>query len=105
VALARERTITIKRRPLVDEVSDNFFLIEECRVVSASDPYGRNLGFLDRSCYFFFQIFPQLYSRDRVDNVLDLLLLRKSYSFGNRTRNSVSVARNSDHRGGLLCST
>jgi hypothetical protein len=33
------------------------------RVVSAMDPYGRILDFLDRSCYFFFQVPPQLYSR------------------------------------------
>jgi CBS-domain-containing membrane protein len=32
-------------------------------VVSVTDPYGRILGFLDRSCYFFFQVAPQLYSR------------------------------------------
>jgi hypothetical protein len=32
-------------------------------VVSVTDPYGCNLGFLDRSCYFFFQVAPQLYSR------------------------------------------
>jgi hypothetical protein len=31
-------------------------------VVSVTDPYGRNLGFLDRSRYFFFQVAPQLYS-------------------------------------------
>jgi hypothetical protein len=31
-----------------------------CHVVSVTDPYGRNLGFLDRSCYFFFQVAPQL---------------------------------------------
>jgi hypothetical protein len=30
-------------------------------VVSLTDPYGRNLGFLGRSRYFFFQISPQLY--------------------------------------------
>jgi hypothetical protein len=30
-------------------------------VVSLMDPYGRILGFLDRS-YFFFQVAPQLYS-------------------------------------------
>jgi hypothetical protein len=35
----------------------------ECHVVSLTDPYGRNLGFLDRSRYFFFQVAPQLYSR------------------------------------------
>jgi hypothetical protein len=34
-----------------------------CRVVGATDPHGRNLGFLDRSRYYFFQVSPQLYSR------------------------------------------
>jgi hypothetical protein len=29
-------------------------------VVSVTDPYGRILGFLDRSRYFFFQVAPQL---------------------------------------------
>jgi hypothetical protein len=32
-------------------------------VVSVTDPYGRLLGFLDRSSYFFFQAALQLYSR------------------------------------------
>jgi hypothetical protein len=40
---------------LVGEVS--------ARVVSAVNPYGRNLSFLDQSCYFFFQVTPQLYSQ------------------------------------------
>jgi hypothetical protein len=61
------------------------------------DPYGRILGFLDRSCYFFFQLAPQLYLRGRVDPVPDPLLLRKSGNAGNRTRTSGYVARNSDH--------
>jgi hypothetical protein len=34
-----------------------------CHVVSVTDPYGRNIGFLDQSRYFFFQVAPQLYSR------------------------------------------
>jgi CBS-domain-containing membrane protein len=34
-----------------------------CHVVSVTDPYGRILGFLDRSRYFFFQVAPQLYLR------------------------------------------
>jgi hypothetical protein len=34
-----------------------------CRVVSATDPHGRILSFLDRSRYYFFQVAPQLYSR------------------------------------------
>jgi hypothetical protein len=66
-------------------------------VVSAADPYGHNLGFLDRSRYFFFQVAPQLYSLGRVDPVPDPLLVRKSGSVGNRTRTTESVARNSDH--------
>jgi hypothetical protein len=68
-----------------------------CHMVSVTDPYGRILGFLDRSRYFFFQAAPQLYSRGLVDPVPDPLLLRKSGSTGNRTRASGSVARNSDH--------
>jgi hypothetical protein len=31
-----------------------------CHVVSVSDPYGRNLGILHRSRYFFFQVAPSL---------------------------------------------
>jgi CBS-domain-containing membrane protein len=34
-----------------------------CHVVSVTDPYGRILGFIDRSRYGFFQVAPQLYSR------------------------------------------
>jgi hypothetical protein len=71
------------------------------------DPHGRNLGSLDRSRYFSFQVAPQLYSRGWVDPVPDPLLLRKSGIAGNRTRTSGSVARKLwplDHRGGLLSS-
>jgi hypothetical protein len=57
-----------------------------CRVVSATDLHGRILGFVDRSRYYFFQVAPQLYSWDWVDPVPDRLLLRKSGSAGNRTR-------------------
>jgi hypothetical protein len=49
-----------------------------CHVVSVTNPYGRILGFLDRSRYFFFQVAPQLYSRGWVDPVPYPLLLRKS---------------------------
>jgi hypothetical protein len=48
-----------------------------CHVVSVTDPYARNLDFLARSRYFFFQVAPQLYSRGWVDPVPDPLL-RKS---------------------------
>jgi hypothetical protein len=65
-----------------------------CHVVSATEPYGRILGFLDRSSYFLFHIAPQLYPRGWVDLVPDQLLLRKSGSAGNGTRTSGLVARN-----------
>jgi hypothetical protein len=38
------------------------FADKECRVVSVTDPYGRNFDFLDRIRYYFFQVAPQLYS-------------------------------------------
>jgi hypothetical protein len=68
-----------------------------CHVISVTDPYGRILGFLDRSRYVFFQVAAQLYSRGWVDPVPDPLLLRKSGSSGNRTQTSGYVARNYDH--------
>jgi hypothetical protein len=39
------------------------FAEKGCHVVIATDPYGRILGFLDRSRYFYFLAAPQLYSR------------------------------------------
>jgi hypothetical protein len=57
-----------------------------CHVVRVTDPYGRILGFLDRSRYFIFQVAPQLDSRGWVDTVPDPLLLRKYGTAGNRTR-------------------
>jgi hypothetical protein len=77
----RERTIPTERPPLVSEVSANFW--------GVTDPYGRILGFLDRSHYFFFQVAPQLYLRGWVVSVPDPLLHRKSGSAGNRTQNSI----------------
>jgi hypothetical protein len=102
----RERTIPTWRQPLVGELVTTF-ADRGCHVVRLPDPYGRILGSLDRSRYFFFQAAPLLYSRGWVAHVSDPLLLRKSGNPGNRTRASRSVARNSDHydhRGGLLSS-
>jgi hypothetical protein len=67
-----------------------------CHMVIVTDPYGRILGFLDRSRYFFFQVAPQLFSR-LSGPVPDPLLLRKSGSAGSQTRAFGSLARNSDH--------
>jgi hypothetical protein len=62
-------------------------------VVNVTDPFGRTLGFLDRSRCFFFQVAPQLYSGGRVDPVLDPLLIRIYGSAWNRTQTSGSVAK------------
>jgi hypothetical protein len=51
VALVRERTIPTERPPLVGEDSANFSMYRWCRIVSVAEPYGRNLGFLDRHVY------------------------------------------------------
>jgi hypothetical protein len=58
-----------------------------CHGVSVTDPNGHILGFLYRSRYFFYQVPAQLYSRGWVDHVSDPLVLRKSGSAGNRSRN------------------
>jgi hypothetical protein len=57
-----------------------------CCVVSTTNPYGRIIGFLDRSHYFFFQVAPQLYSRGWVYPIPDPLFLIKSGSTRNQTR-------------------
>jgi hypothetical protein len=54
MASVRKRTIKTERPPLVSEVSANFFADRGCHVVSVTNPYGRILGFLNRSLYYFF---------------------------------------------------
>jgi hypothetical protein len=73
-----------------------------CRVVSATDPYGHIIDFLDLSLYFFFQAALQLYSRSWEDPHSRPTTSQKSGSSGNRTRTSGFIARNwpLDHRGG-----
>jgi hypothetical protein len=88
--------------PLLGEVVPTF-ADRGCCVVSATDPPGRILGFLDRSRYYFFQVAPQLYSRGWVDPVSDLLPLRKSGSAGNQTQDLWICSQKLwplDHRGG-----
>jgi hypothetical protein len=46
-----------------------------CHVVSVTEPYGRILGFLDRSRYFFYQVAPQVVQRGCGDPVPDPLLV------------------------------
>jgi hypothetical protein len=50
VVRVREPTILTERPPLVGEVIANFLGYKGCHVVSVTEPYGRILGFLDRSC-------------------------------------------------------
>jgi hypothetical protein len=49
VALVRELTIPTERPPLVGVLPT--FTDRGCSVISATDPYGRILGFIDRSRY------------------------------------------------------
>jgi hypothetical protein len=51
VVWVHERTIPTERPPLVGEVSAIFFANRGYHVVRVTDPYGRILGFLDRSRY------------------------------------------------------
>jgi hypothetical protein len=86
VALVRKRTIPTERPPLVGEVSANFLRVEGVAWSAQRIPTAINLGFLDRSRYFFIQVAPQLSSRGWADPVPDPILLRKSGRAGNRTR-------------------
>jgi hypothetical protein len=63
VALIRMQTIPTKQQPLDGEVSANFCGERSVAYSVRRIPYSCNLGFVDRSCYFFFQVAPQLYSR------------------------------------------
>jgi hypothetical protein len=66
-----------------------------------------NLGFLDRSRYFFIQLVPQSSSRGWVDRVPDPLLFRKSGRAGNRTQDLWICSQelwSLDHRGGRYSS-
>jgi hypothetical protein len=54
VALIRERAILTEPQALVGDVSAKFLRIEECRVISATDPHDHILGFLDRNRQFTF---------------------------------------------------
>jgi hypothetical protein len=62
VALVRERPLRPRDRRLSAKLVP-MFADKGCRVVSATDPHGSILGFLDRSRYYFFQVAPQLYSQ------------------------------------------
>jgi hypothetical protein len=77
MALVRERTIPTERPPLVGEDSATFCGHRVSRG-QGDDPYGRNLGFLYRICYFFYQVAPQLYLRGLVDPVPDQLILESN---------------------------
>jgi hypothetical protein len=54
-------------------------------MVSTTDPHGRNLYFLDWSRCFFFQVAPQLYSRDWVDLVPDPLVTKRQHATARRS--------------------
>jgi hypothetical protein len=58
VARVLERTIPIERDRRLSAKLVPTFVGRRCRVVSATDPHIRILGFLDLSRYFFFQVAP-----------------------------------------------
>ena len=104
MALVRERTIPTERPPPVGEGSANFCGKRGITWSAQRVPTAVNLCFLDRSRYFFIQVAPQLTSRGWVDPVPDPLLLKKSGSAGNRTRDLCICSQKLwplDHRGGL----
>jgi hypothetical protein len=73
--LVHKWTIPTERPPLVGKVSANFCRERVSRGQRNGFPWLLNLGFLDRSHYFFIQVTPQLSSRGWVDPVPDPLLL------------------------------
>jgi hypothetical protein len=96
VVWVRERTIPTERPQLFDEVIANFcgWRVSRGQRDGSLRPYFR---FSRPEPLLFYQAAPQLYSRGWVDPVPDPILLRKSGSAANRTRDSGSVAKNSDH--------
>jgi hypothetical protein len=81
------------------------FADRECSTVSTMHSYGSFLGFLYWSHYYFFQVAPQLYSRDWVESIPDPLLLRKSGSAMNQTWDLWICSHELwplDHRGNLI---
>jgi hypothetical protein len=85
VALVCKRTIPTERPPLVGEVSANFcgYSVWRGQRNGSPRPYSR---FSRPEPLLFLPNTRQLYSRGWVDPVPDPLLLRKSGSAGNRTR-------------------
>jgi hypothetical protein len=103
VALVGERTMPAERPPFVGKVVPTYLRIEGVAWSAQRIPTVINLGFLDRSRYFFFQVAPQLSSRGWVDPVPDPLLLRKSGNAGNQTQDLGICSQKLwplDHRGG-----
>jgi hypothetical protein len=68
MALVHKRTIWPSDRSLSAKFVPTF-ANRVCCVVSAMDPHGHILGFLDWSHYYFFQVAPQLYSWGWVDPI------------------------------------
>jgi hypothetical protein len=104
VALVRERTIPSDPRLSAKLVPS--FADRGCRLFIATNPHGRILGFLDRSRYHLLRNNSSIVLW--VDPVPDPLLLRKSRSLGNRTRDFWICSQELwplYHRGGLLSST
>jgi hypothetical protein len=95
------QTATATARPIVVPTFADRRVLRGQR---SGTPMAVNLGFLDRSRYYFYHVIPQLSSWGWVDPVPDPLLLRKSGSAGNRTRGLWVCNQElwpQDHRGAL----
>jgi hypothetical protein len=101
VAVVRERICRSSDRRLLAKYCQ-LLRIEGVAGSAQRIPTVVNLDFLDLSRYFFFQVAPELSSRGWVDPVPDPLLLRKSGSAVNRTRDLWICSQKLwplDHRG------
>jgi hypothetical protein len=98
MALVRERTIPTKRPPLVGEFSANFLQIEGVAWSAQRIPPVVNLGFPDRSPYFFLQAASQLSSRGWVTPFQTRRFSENLEAPGIEPGASGPVSKNSDHQ-------
>jgi hypothetical protein len=76
VVLVRKRTIPTERPQPADEVSANL-ADRGYRVVSATDPHGHNLSFLDSEPLLFHSSSSSIYQRNAVINFKNTLFLNR----------------------------
>jgi hypothetical protein len=104
VAFSQQANYTDQATAACRRSSCQLLLIEGAAWSAQRIPTAVNFGFLDRSHYISIQVAPQLSSQGWGDPVPDPLLLKKSASAGDRTRDLRICSQELwplDHRGGL----